>query len=239
MQRLQKSLQRDRSMGFDRATNWYLEALPFITLLHSDRVKRESVCKALRLRLDNPSVLAVVPLRLREIQTSSSGGLGLWIFQFASLVGPTVGKTLHSPAAHGRDLLAPETPSPHPCEQEWGDGGQGGIDFAPLDPRRLQDSSSGVLLDWIYRLTPLSDPTGVQTLHSPAAHGRDCLPPETPSPHPCEQEWGDGGQGGIRTLGTVSRTHAFQASPFDHSGTCPWRAETREPTDPMQPFLTG
>ena len=29
------------------------------------------------------------------------------------------------------------------------------------------------------------------------------------------------GQGGIRTLGTVSGTLAFQASPFDHSGTCP------------------
>ena len=31
----------------------------------------------------------------------------------------------------------------------------------------------------------------------------------------------DGGQGGIRTHGTVSGTHAFQACPFDHSGTCP------------------
>lgn len=30
-----------------------------------------------------------------------------------------------------------------------------------------------------------------------------------------------GGQGGIRTLGDVSATHAFQACPIDHSGTCP------------------
>ncbi len=29
------------------------------------------------------------------------------------------------------------------------------------------------------------------------------------------------GQRGIRTLGTVSGTLAFQASPFDHSGICP------------------
>ena len=31
----------------------------------------------------------------------------------------------------------------------------------------------------------------------------------------------NGGQGGIRTLGTLSCTHAFQACPFDRSGTCP------------------
>lgn len=31
----------------------------------------------------------------------------------------------------------------------------------------------------------------------------------------------DGGQGGIRTLGDVSATHAFQACSFDHSDTCP------------------
>ena|GEM_PF-7107228 len=30
-----------------------------------------------------------------------------------------------------------------------------------------------------------------------------------------------GGEGGIRTLGTVSRTHDFESSPFDHSGTSP------------------
>ena len=30
-----------------------------------------------------------------------------------------------------------------------------------------------------------------------------------------------GGQGGIRTHGDVAATPAFQASPFDHSGTCP------------------
>ena len=30
-----------------------------------------------------------------------------------------------------------------------------------------------------------------------------------------------GGQGGIRTLGTLSRTHAFQACALNHSATCP------------------
>ena len=30
-----------------------------------------------------------------------------------------------------------------------------------------------------------------------------------------------GGQGGIRTHGTLTRTHAFQACSFDHSDTCP------------------
>jgi hypothetical protein len=30
-----------------------------------------------------------------------------------------------------------------------------------------------------------------------------------------------GGQGGIRTLGTLAGTHAFQACPIDRSGTCP------------------
>ena len=34
----------------------------------------------------------------------------------------------------------------------------------------------------------------------------------------------DGGQGGIRTLGNIAATHAFQACSFDHSDTCPWRA---------------
>lgn len=32
----------------------------------------------------------------------------------------------------------------------------------------------------------------------------------------------DGGQGGIRTLGTVASTHTFQACSFDHSDTCPF-----------------
>ena len=31
----------------------------------------------------------------------------------------------------------------------------------------------------------------------------------------------NGGQGGIRTLGTLSRTHAFQACALNHSATCP------------------
>ncbi len=34
----------------------------------------------------------------------------------------------------------------------------------------------------------------------------------------------DGGQRGIRTLGDIAATHAFQACSFDHSDICPWRA---------------
>ena len=33
--------------------------------------------------------------------------------------------------------------------------------------------------------------------------------------------WGDGGQGGIRTRGDITASHAFQACAFDHSATCP------------------
>ena len=33
-----------------------------------------------------------------------------------------------------------------------------------------------------------------------------------------------GGEEGIRTPGTIARTLAFQASPFDHSGTSPYSA---------------
>jgi hypothetical protein len=32
-----------------------------------------------------------------------------------------------------------------------------------------------------------------------------------------------GGEGGIRTLETVARLHAFQACAFDHSATSPWK----------------
>ncbi len=38
-----------------------------------------------------------------------------------------------------------------------------------------------------------------------------------------------GGQRGIRTLGTLSRTHAFQACAIDHSATCPFHAWARPP----------
>jgi hypothetical protein len=31
-----------------------------------------------------------------------------------------------------------------------------------------------------------------------------------------------GGEGGIRTHGTVTRTTVFETVPFDHSGTSPW-----------------
>ena len=40
-------------------------------------------------------------------------------------------------------------------------------------------------------------------------------------PTPAERGWGQGGQGGIRTHGELAPTRAFQARPFDHSGTCP------------------
>lgn len=33
-----------------------------------------------------------------------------------------------------------------------------------------------------------------------------------------------GGEGGIRTRGYVTASHAFQACAFDHSTTSPWRA---------------
>ena len=32
---------------------------------------------------------------------------------------------------------------------------------------------------------------------------------------------GDGGEGGIRTLGTLASTTVFETVPFDHSGTSP------------------
>ncbi|GBR32317.1 hypothetical protein AA0475_2102 [Acetobacter peroxydans] len=31
-----------------------------------------------------------------------------------------------------------------------------------------------------------------------------------------------GGEGGIRTLGTIARTTVFETAPFDRSGTSPW-----------------
>ena len=37
-----------------------------------------------------------------------------------------------------------------------------------------------------------------------------------------------GGQGGIRTHGTLSRTHAFQACALNHSATCPFRPKPLE-----------
>ena len=37
-------------------------------------------------------------------------------------------------------------------------------------------------------------------------------------------QWENGGQRGIRTLGDIAATHAFQACSFDHSDICPWRA---------------
>lgn len=46
-----------------------------------------------------------------------------------------------------------------------------------------------------------------------------------------------GGQGGIRTLGDITATHAFQACSFDHSDTCPLvvGAEPRRPKPEWQP----
>ena len=33
--------------------------------------------------------------------------------------------------------------------------------------------------------------------------------------------WGNGGEEGIRTLGTLARTTVFETAPFNHSGTPP------------------
>ena len=61
-----------------------------------------------------------------------------------------------------------------------------------------------------------------------ARTGRDWSPRSLPQTHP---NYASGiwdtlsslalGQGGIRTLGWLSPTHAFQACPIDRSGTCP------------------
>lgn len=36
---------------------------------------------------------------------------------------------------------------------------------------------------------------------------------------------GNGGERGIRTLGTLTRTTVFETAPFDHSGISPWKAQ--------------
>ena len=38
-----------------------------------------------------------------------------------------------------------------------------------------------------------------------------------------------GGEGGIRTLGTVSRTTVFETVPFNHSGTSPGCCKNKTP----------
>ena len=45
----------------------------------------------------------------------------------------------------------------------------------------------------------------------------------------------DGGQGGIRTRGTLSRTHTFQACALNHSATCPQNRWVRS----RQPCRSG
>lgn len=47
------------------------------------------------------------------------------------------------------------------------------------------------------------------------------------------------GRRGIRTLGTLSRTHAFQACPFNHSGTLPYYQAGRVGLEPTTITLTG
>ncbi len=42
---------------------------------------------------------------------------------------------------------------------------------------------------------------------------------------------GNGGERGIRTLGTLTRTTVFETAPFDHSGISPWKAQTGCPSD--------
>jgi glutamine amidotransferase class I len=52
----------------------------------------------------------------------------------------------------------------------------------------------------------------------------------------------NGGEGGIRTLETVARLHAFQACAFDHSATSPWkkcRTIAERPRGSSKPRLRG
>ena len=44
--------------------------------------------------------------------------------------------------------------------------------------------------------------------------------------HSMECLFKDGGQGGIRTLGDITASHAFQACAFDHSATCPFASSS-------------
>ena len=44
-----------------------------------------------------------------------------------------------------------------------------------------------------------------------------------------------GGEGGIRTHGTVTRTTVFETVPFDHSGTSPRRASLAAPAVERKP----
>ena len=103
-------------------------------------------------------------------------------------------------------------------------GGQGGIDCAPLHP-------SGV------RNPPPDSDFGEGLLAQPgafkpnASQGFSSLPELEGCSGRKKVGRGtilrslNGGQGGIRTLGNIAATHAFQASPFDHSGTCPKSCE--------------
>ena len=47
----------------------------------------------------------------------------------------------------------------------------------------------------------------------------------------------DGGEGGIRTHGTVARTSVFETDPFDRSGTSPALGEARLPSIDRAPII--
>ena len=113
----------------------------------------------------------------------------------------------------GRDCVSDASAKLRPISST----GQGGIACAALRPS--QDGSR-CSLDVIGRYSSRC----FQTRSSASLRKGFLTLPKTPRPHPREREWGRGGQGGIRTLGDVTATHAFQACSFDHSDTCPWEA---------------
>ena len=47
----------------------------------------------------------------------------------------------------------------------------------------------------------------------------------------------NGGEGGIRTHGTVARTSVFETDPFDRSGTSPALGEARLPSVDRAPII--
>jgi hypothetical protein len=98
---------------------------------------------------------------------------------------------------------------PNPEIPGWGDGGQRGIAFGHADLR----CAEGMLCS---RSSPLRSNPELRRGSRPGLK-RHHPNPEIPG-------WGDGGQRGIRTLGDIAATHAFQACSFDHSDICPWRA---------------
>jgi hypothetical protein len=117
------------------------------------------------------------------------------------------------------------------------DGGEGGIAGAPrVSGRPHHPASTLAPTPAVDRATArVSPPTHTAARPNPPHHAPPARPSlavsHPPSPtllfhasyhssatHPSAT---DGGEGGIRTRGTVTRTHAFQACSFSHSDTSP------------------